>query len=68
MERVAYIRSQLSLIHIFRHQGIGSYMFSQLISIAQACEAQLLELSSKDTSTQAVSYTHLDVYKRQLFV
>ena len=37
----------------FRHQGIGSYMFSQLISMAQACEAQLLELSSKDTSTQA---------------
>lgn len=37
----------------FRRQGIGSYMFSRLVSIARSCGAQLLELSSKDTRIQA---------------
>ena len=37
----------------FRRQGIGSYMFSQLVSIAQTYGAQLLELSSKDTCIHA---------------
>ena len=48
--------------------GIGSWAtFAKFVGIDMVMNVGMEHLSKKGSSQEAVSYTHLDVYKRQAF-